>query len=269
MTVTPPQLSSSSSSSSSKIPRRKFSKLPIKFKDLKPASVAKNRAKLSKKSSSSLLSNHHSNNNNLQTLKSKSTDNLFDKYRKKSNESLLDRYTNTNKNESKSQSISRLPTLSAFDEERIIWMKSYEDEIALENERRARTVLSRQVAVQEQSSPMGNKSFYIFSGYISGVFSGSKIIIFSFFLETTSASEDQQSESSSSNSASTCISRGTSPYVRLQQKRTEQLDRLHPELSLQPGINTVSLKISKNPRVFLLILSYNIFPILAPYEQEC
>ena len=136
MTVTPPQLSSSSSSSSSKIPRRKFSKLPIKFKDLKPASVAKNRAKLSKKSS---LSNHH----NLQTLKSKSTDNLFDKYRKKSNESLLDRYTNTNKNESKSQSISRLPTLSAFDEERIIWMKSYEDDIAMEQERRARTVLSR------------------------------------------------------------------------------------------------------------------------------
>ena len=165
MTVTPPQLSSSSSSSSSKIPRRKFSKLPIKFKDLKPASVAKNRAKLSKKSSSSLLSNHHSNNNNLQTLKSKSTDNLFDKYRKKSNESLLDRYTNTNKNESKSQSISRLPTLSAFDEERIIWMKSYEDEIALENERRARTVLSRQVAVQEQSSPMGKCFFlYIYLG---------------------------------------------------------------------------------------------------------
>ena len=153
----PPQLSlSSSSSTSSKIPRRK-SKLPIKFKDLKPASVAKNRAKLSKKSS---LSSHH----NLQTLKSKSTDNLFDKYRKKSNESLLDRYTNTNKNESKSQSISRLPTLSAFDEERIIWMKSYEDEIALENERRARTVLSRQVAVQEQSSPMGKCFFYIYLG---------------------------------------------------------------------------------------------------------
>ena len=266
MTVTPPQLSSSSSSSSSKIPRRKFSKLPIKFKDLKPASVAKNRAKLSKKSS--LLSNHHSNNNNLQTLKSKSTDNLFDKYRKKSNESLLDRYTNTNKNESKSQSISRLPTLSAFDEERIIWMKSYEDEIALENERRARTVLSRQVAVQEQSSPMGNMSF-IYLVDIFQVFLMDLKLLFFLFLETTSASEDQQSESSSSNSASTCISRGTSPYVRLQQKRTEQLDRLHHELSLQPGINTVSLKISKNPRGFLLILSYNIFPILAPYEQEC
>ena len=240
MTVTPPQLSSSSSSSSSKIPRRKFSKLPIKFKDLKPASVAKNRAKLSKKSSSSLLSNHHSNNNNLQTLKSKSTDNLFDKYRKKSNESLLDRYTNTNKNESKSQSISRLPTLSAFDEERIIWMKSYEDEIALENERRARTVLSRQVAVQEQSSPMGNMSF-IYLVDIFQVFLMDLKLLFFLFLETTSASEDLQSESSSSNSASTCISRGTSPYVRLQQKRTEQLDRLHHELSLQPGINTVSL----------------------------
>ena len=241
MTVTPPQLSSSSSSSSSKIPRRKFSKLPIKFKDLKPASVAKNRAKLSKKSSSSLLSNHHSNNNNLQTLKSKSTDNLFDKYRKKSNESLLDRYTNTNKNESKSQSISRLPTLSAFDEERIIWMKSYEDEIALENERRARTVLSRQVAVQEQSSPMGNMSFIYLVDIFQVFLMDLKLLFFFSFLETTSASEDQQSESSSSNSASTCISRGTSPYVRLQQKRTEQLDRLHHELSLQPGINTVSL----------------------------
>ena len=77
-----------------------------------------------------------------------------------------------------------------------------------------------------------------------------KLLLFFLFSETTSASEDQQSESSSSNSASTCISRGTSPYVRLQQKRTEQLDRLHHELSLQPGINTVSHKISKNPRVF-------------------
>ena len=263
MTVTPPQLSSSSSSSSSKIPRRKFSKLPIKFKDLKPASVAKNRAKLSKKSS--LLSYHHSNNNNMQTLKSKSTDNLFDKYRKKSNESLLDRYTNTNKNESKSQSISRLPTLSAFDEERIIWMKSYEDEIALENERRARTVLSRQVAVQEQSSPMGTMFFLIYLVDIFQVFLKSLAdlkLLFFLFSETTSASEDQQSESSSSNSASTCISRGTSPYVRLQQKRTEQLDRLHHELSLQPGsgINTVSLKISKKRRIFFNDFIIYYFP---------
>ena len=107
-----------------RVPKRK-SRLPIKFKDLKPASVAKNRAKFNKKS------------------KSKSTENLFDKYRKRSTESLLERYTAHNKNDTKSQSVSRLPTLSAFDEERIIWMKSYEDDIAMEQERRARTVLSR------------------------------------------------------------------------------------------------------------------------------
>ena len=89
-------------------------------------------------------------------------------------------------------------------------------------------------------------------------------LLFFLFLETTSASEDQQSESSSSNSASTCISRGTSPYVRLQQKRTEQLDRLHHELSLQPGINTVSLKISKNPRVFFIDFIIQYFPNFSP-----
>ena len=161
------------------------SKLPIKLKDLKPASVVKNRAKMNKK-----------------PTKAKSTENLFDKYRKKSTENLLERYS-TRKDHS--QSVSRLPTLTAFDEERIIWMKSYEDDIALERERRARTALSRQAAVLEQSA----------------------------------SSAEQSDQSSSPSSASTCISRGTSPYVRLQQKRKEQLDRLQHELSVtqpQPPI---------------------------------
>lgn len=36
------------------------------------------------------------------------------------------------------QSAERLPTLTAFDEERIVWMKSLEDDIASEDERRCR-----------------------------------------------------------------------------------------------------------------------------------
>ena len=44
-------------------------------------------------------------------------------------------------------SMERLPTLSAFDEERITWIKNLEDEITMEEERRARSQLRRQHTV--------------------------------------------------------------------------------------------------------------------------
>ena len=44
------------------------------------------------------------------------------------------------------RSVERLPTLSAFDEERIVWMKAYEDDLALEEERRRRNRMIRTAA---------------------------------------------------------------------------------------------------------------------------
>ena len=48
-------------------------------------------------------------------------------------------------------SVERLPTLTPFDEERIVWMRNYEDEIALEDERKSRQ-LSRQQQKQQQAA---------------------------------------------------------------------------------------------------------------------
>ena len=44
------------------------------------------------------------------------------------------------------RSVERLPTLSAFDEERVVWMKAYEDDLALEEERRRRNRMIRTAA---------------------------------------------------------------------------------------------------------------------------
>lgn len=44
----------------------------------------------------------------------------------------------TTKNKGLFRSVERLPTLSPFDEERIVWMKNLEDDIAMEEERRRR-----------------------------------------------------------------------------------------------------------------------------------
>lgn len=145
-----------------KISKRR-SKLPLKFKDLKPASVAKNRAKLSS-------------NNNRKKLRTRSwsTDKLHDdKTRRSSNVSNMSFMSR--------HSMDRLPTLSAFDEERIVWLKNLEDEIALEEERKKRsTALKRQQA------------------------------------------HDVSTTSSTSSSPSTCISRGSSPYNRLQRRKLMQ-----------------------------------------------
>ena len=50
-------------------------------------------------------------------------------------------------------SVERLPTLSKFDEERIVWLKNLEDDIQFTDERRKRTVLSRQQTEVTESSP--------------------------------------------------------------------------------------------------------------------
>ncbi len=50
-------------------------------------------------------------------------------------------------------SVERLPTLSPFDEERILWMKHMEDDIALEEERRSRCLVrqaAEEVALEEE-----------------------------------------------------------------------------------------------------------------------
>lgn len=44
------------------------------------------------------------------------------------------------------RSVERLPTLSAFDEERIVWLKAYEDDLAMEEERRRRNRMIRTAA---------------------------------------------------------------------------------------------------------------------------
>ena len=49
-------------------------------------------------------------------------------------------------------SVERLPTLSKFDEERIVWLKNLEDDIQFTDERRRRTVLSRQQIIESSPS---------------------------------------------------------------------------------------------------------------------
>jgi hypothetical protein len=55
-------------------------------------------------------------------------------------------------------SVERLPTLSKFDEERIVWLKNLEDDIQFTDERRKRTVLSRQKTEFIESSPSTSPS---------------------------------------------------------------------------------------------------------------
>ena len=52
----------------------------------------------------------------------------------------------------KRHSVERLPTLSAFDEERIVWLKNLEDNIQLDEERRRRSNLRRQQAEDSSST---------------------------------------------------------------------------------------------------------------------
>lgn len=166
-----------------KIAKRK-AKLPLKFKDLKPVSVAKNRAKL------------NTQRKQWRPMRSMSTDKLLES--KKTKSPTLPKMGTMGRH-----SMERLPTLSAFDEERIVWLKNLEDDICMEEERRARSQLR-----QNQQN-----------------------------LVTDSASSSAQS------SPSTCISRGTSPYNRLQRNKLSsikkkmppdaQLDKIQHELSVQ------------------------------------
>lgn len=181
-----------------KIAKRK-SKLPLKFKkELKPACVSKTRSKFA-------------NRRKLKT-RSSSTDKIYE-LNKKSKSSPMSGMSAMSRH-----SMDRLPTLSAFDEERIVWLKNLEDDIAYEEDRRRRTNLRRQQATQDMS--------------------------------TTSTS-------SSPSSPSTCISRGSSPYNRIKSskqmsdpgpggggeksatfpeisiRRPDQLDAIGHELSVQ------------------------------------
>ncbi len=55
------------------------------------------------------------------------------------------------------RSVERLPTLSPFDEERIVWMRNMEDDIQLEEERRSRCAF-RKVEVEGKASPTSSSS---------------------------------------------------------------------------------------------------------------
>lgn len=134
-----------------KIAKRR-SKLPLKFRDLKPVSVAKNRAKL---------------NTSMQERRQKqwrtrswSTDKLLDtKKQGKSSENRLGTMGR--------HSMERLPTLSAFDEERILWIKNLENDICMEEERRARSQLRRAqttITTSDSSSSQSSPSTCISRG---------------------------------------------------------------------------------------------------------
>ena len=52
----------------------------------------------------------------------------------------------------KGHSVERLPTLTAFEEERIVWLKNLEDDIQFDEERRKRNLFRRQMAEDSSSS---------------------------------------------------------------------------------------------------------------------
>ena len=118
-------------------------------KGLKPVSVSRTRSRM--------ISNP--------SKYSKSRQNL--KYRSLSSDNIAHREVNNlsegNDREvvqpfSIRRSVERLPTLSKFDEERIVWLKNLEDDIQFTDERRRRTVLSRQQAELVESSPSTTSS---------------------------------------------------------------------------------------------------------------
>ena len=113
-----------------KIAKRR-SKMPLKFKDLKPVCVARNRAKLSQKRE--------------KLQRSWSTNRLPTESTKNSNVSKMANFSR--------HSIERLPTLSAFDEERIVWLKNFEDEVTMEEERRLKQAENITTSESSASSP--------------------------------------------------------------------------------------------------------------------
>ena len=122
-----------------KIAKRRAKNLPLKFSHLKPVSVAKNRAKMQQSSGIPVRTVPTKPETGNTTGKRKpfaprsmSTANLMDFKRNKSVAKMgsMSRH-----------SMERLPTLSAFDEERIHWLKNLEDSNMLAEERRARSKL--------------------------------------------------------------------------------------------------------------------------------
>ena len=109
-----------------KIAKRR-SKMPLKFKDLKPVCVAKNRAK-----------------NREKLQRSWSTNRLPTESTKHSNVSKMANFSR--------HSIERLPTLSRFDEERIVWLKNFEDEVTMEEERRLKQAENHHMTTSESSA---------------------------------------------------------------------------------------------------------------------
>ena len=127
-----------------KIAKRRAKNMPLKFRDLKPVSVAKNRAKLQQSSGipvkasgpvvpvAAATPNGNGNTNKKRkpfAPRSLSTANLTDFKQKKPVPKM---------GAMSHHSMERLPTLSAFDEDRIKWVKNLEDTNMLAEERRSR-----------------------------------------------------------------------------------------------------------------------------------
>jgi hypothetical protein len=124
-----------------KIAKRRAKNMPLKFRDLKPVSVAKNRAKLQQSSGipvkmTATVPQAAATGNGNTSKKRKpfaprslSTANLTDFKKIK---------TPPKMGAMSHHSMERLPTLSAFDEDRIKWVKNLEDTNMLAEERRSR-----------------------------------------------------------------------------------------------------------------------------------
>ena len=124
-----------------KIAKRRAKNMPLKFRDLKPVSVAKNRAKLQQSSGipvkmTATVPQAAATGNGNTSKKRKpfaprslSTANLTDFKKNKSPPKM---------GAMSHHSMERLPTLSAFDEDRIKWVKNLEDTNMLAEERRSR-----------------------------------------------------------------------------------------------------------------------------------
>ena len=124
-----------------KIAKRRAKNMPLKFRDLKPVSVAKNRAKLQQSSGipvkmTATIPQAAATGNGNTSKKRKpfaprslSTANLTDFKKNKSPPKM---------GAMSHHSMERLPTLSAFDEDRIKWVKNLEDTNMLAEERRSR-----------------------------------------------------------------------------------------------------------------------------------
>ena len=110
---------------------------------LKPVSVSRTRSRMASKPSKSIKQRQ-----NLKT-RSISCDNISPE---KVNNLSEEKSVKDVQAFSTRHSVERLPTLSKFDEERIVWLKNLEDDIQFNDERRRKTVLSRQRIIESSPS---------------------------------------------------------------------------------------------------------------------